>query len=336
MCFQIRMKLTNISYYNSYQLYQNNKNTPSFSGYKSKFSKELDNVIKNNTVKTDDIRNLSKLLNKFWNRPETKARVLGSGTHGTVYKIDDEYVIKVPNSGSDYFYFEDLPKQKFQGLKTYYGEVIANFTYGKILKNVSQNGSHMQAGIPDKMISAGLRNEDIKDYYLNTYLTRFAKLPQRAYNAIACDFDKLNKMGKGYDNYTFDFKNPNNFVLVGKRIRITDLIGKTTIKNANSTAEMLSILLEKTHINQFAQFEKEAIQPRREIFNKIVLASMKYNLDLGTYPTDKIIWKTIINDLCGIKTSYQEVLSTLLKYQKEVNQASQRLKLTKNYLDSLS
>ena len=99
---------------------------------------------------------------------------------------------------------------------------------------------------------------------------------------------------------------------------------------------MLSILLEKTHINQFAQFEKEAIQPRREIFNKIVLASMKYNLDLGTYPTDKIIWKTIINDLCNFKTPYKDVLSTSLKYQKEVNQASQRLKLTKNYLDSLS
>ena len=50
-------------------------------------------------------------------------------------------------------------------------------------------------------------------------------------------FKVLNDLGSEDISYSFDYLNPNNFVLVGKTIRITDVITKGSSKNPNTIAQ---------------------------------------------------------------------------------------------------
>lgn len=312
---------------------QNKKQYPSF-GHKCLFSKQLDEVLIKRRVCKKDALNLSNAFNDLVSKLFGSQRLLGAGFHGRVYKIDDKYAVKLPNLRADLFYFENIPKKKFGALKTYYGEPVANFTHAKILKNVSSCGRHTQAGVPQNML-ASLLPDDAQAYYENIYLLKFAAVPQRAFDAIAKDFDTLNKMGRGFNNYTFDFKNPNNFVLVGNTLRITDEIVPTCIKNPNSIAEMLSVFLEKMNIETFAGYSEEAVPARRQLLKKIILAGMKCNLDLGTCPADKIMWNNVIEDLCNLKVSSGGVINTLKIMRKMVPEQKLRLKLTSDYLDNI-
>lgn len=307
--------------------------SPTF-GYRSAFSRQLDVVLDKQRVCKKDVSNLTSAFNDFVLKHFNSQRLLGAGFHGRVYKIDDKYAVKLPNLTADLFFFENIPKKKFGALKTYYGESVANFTHAKILKNVSSCGIHTQAGIPQKLL-ASLLPDDAQAYYENIYLPKFAAVPQRAFDAIAKDFDTLNKMGRGFNNYTFDFKNPNNFVLVGNTLRITDEISSTCIKNPNSIAEMLSVFLEKMNIETFAPYSDGAVPARRQLLRKIILAGMKCNLDFGDCPADKIIWNNIIENLCSLKVSSGSVMNTLKSMRKIVPEQKLRLKLTSDYLDNI-
>ena len=329
--FKYNMQISG-SNYNFYMI--NRTISPSFCGYQTAFSKQLDKVILKHKCNNSDAVKLTELLNDFIKKHLNIKKKLGSGFHGSVYKIDDKYVLKMPNTGANLFFFENLQKQKFGSLKTYYGEPVANFRHGKILKNVYSQGRHLQAGIPENMIGQCLP-EDCMQYYEQIYLPCFASVPQRAFDAIAKDFDRLNKMGRGFTNYTFDFKNPNNFVLAGSTLRITDEITTVTTRNPNSMAEMLSVFLSKTNINTFAQYSKVAEKPRKELFKKIIRAGMKCNLELGTCPADKILWDTAIKDLCRLKVNTDNVIFVLQTFQKEIPNTRLRLNTTKAYLDSI-
>lgn len=320
--------------FNSYPNYQKSKENQTFTGYRSAFSRNLDAVLLKHRVTREDAKNLSDLLTSFLDKHLHKNYLLGAGFHGRVYKLDDKYAIKVPNTRADLFFFENIPKRKFGALKTYYGETVANFTDAKILRNVSSTGSHTQVGVPERLLLTSYPDERLA-YYYNIYLPKFADVPQRAFDAIAKDFDTLNKMGRGAKNYTFDFQNPNNFVLVGNTLRITDCIALTSVKNPNTMAEMLDIFLTKMNINSFADYSIEAEQPRKTLLKKIILAGMKCNLDIGTCGADRVIWTNIIENICNLKVSGDGVISTLQEYQKLFTDTKLRLKFTNDYLDSI-
>ena len=299
------------------------------------FSKELDVVLDKHRVSKKESVKLTSMFNEFLAKHlNTVDGFLGSGFQGRVYNIDNKYALKLPYTEVCHFVFEKIPKRKFAGLKTYYGEPVAKFCDASVLKNVSSSGHHIQVGIPSGMLMRSADDER-KFYYEKIYLPQFAAVPQRAFDALAKDFNTLNKMGHRGNNYTFDFQNPNNFVLVGSTLRITDEISTTSIKNPNSMAEMLSLFLSKMSKDSFYPYSKEAEAPRKELFKKIILAGMKHNLEIGTCSYDRILWQDAVEDLCKLKVSGDGVISTLKAMQKLIPDRKIRLKLTEDYLNTI-
>lgn len=311
---------------------RNNYQKPvQFTGYTSALGKRLDTVIKNDSITAEDNVFISKKITRFVNEKARPSKRLGQGFHEGVYKIDDKYVMKIPiqTSANNPENSENLifPQRLFSELKTYFGETIAKLGDAKILKNVSSNGKHIQAGVSDKYVCAHTYDE-IQQYYQTEYLPIFAKLPQRSFDNIAKDCARLNAKG----NYEFDFFNPNNFVLVGKTLRITDEVKKTYQRNQNTISDLLQVFLQKTDIDNLADYSEKAEPLRRELFKKVVLAGMRHNLPLGESPEKGFTWFYTADKLCNLRTSHREILDMLSDIKKEPN-TKIRLEKTSNYLD---
>lgn len=311
-------------------------NSQNFTGYKSVFSKRLERVVAEGKAGQTDQLFLSDWLKKFTIFKMRACRRIGEGFHGEVYKIDDKYVLKIhknyiPYSGG---MMDDLPRQKFSSLKTYYGEPVASFNDIKILNNVSSNGKHIQAGIPEQY-SRRMTDAQCSKYLENVYLPIFSDVPQRSFDAIAKDCDTLNKMGTKDVSYSFDYINPNNFVLVGKTLRITDVISKGSLENPNTVSDLLYVFIQKSGLDTYADYSKKAQPFRRELFKKIVLAGMRHNLPLGDTPYGRKVWQITANDLCKFEEYHLTILDTLAKLQKEVPDTKLRLKKTEEYLDKI-
>lgn len=322
-------------YVQNNNLFSNYKNTsPQFCSYKTSFSKKLDNVLLKKRASKEDKTLLSEKLNNLLNT-KLQNRFLGEGANGQVYKIDDEYVLKtLYNSGIENTKFDSLGNDKFSELKNYYGEPVAKFSDVTILKNVSSNGEHIPVGVPDRVSKNGLKEECIA-YYEKMYLPRFADLPQKSYNGLAQDLNRLNKMGRGLNNYKFDYLNPNNFVLVGKSLRIIDDVYKTLQPNENTTAKMLGMFLHDMTRNSVAVYNKDVVPERKNILKKVILAGVNSNLPLGTRDRDKEIWNYTLNTLCGIKTPAKNVVDEIDIIQKNCLSPKSRVQKTEKYLDEI-
>ncbi len=326
----MQISSTNFTQQNKYKL----KNIQ-FRGYKSVFSKKLDEVLLSGTQPDFETQKflISKLQN-FIKKKLKSNRKIGQGFNGSVYKIDDSYVLKVHKHDKPYADMMDkINPQKFKNLKTYYGEPVAKFYDAQILRNVSSNGEQIQAGIPQKY-SLMFTSEECKEYYEEFYLPLFSKIPQKSYNAIAKDCDTLNKMGNDKISYSFDYLNPNNFVLVGKTIRITDVITQETYENPNTIAQLLYSFLQKTDLDGYATYSKYSEPFKRIIMKKIVLAGMKYNLPIENSPYDKKIWQVVSNGLCKSNENYTNIIENLKNFQKIPN-IKLRLQKTNDYIENI-
>lgn len=306
-----------------------------FQGYKSVFSRKLESVIAEGKKECKGQSFLTDWLKKFVAKKMRADRKIGEGFHGEVYKIDDKYVLKIHKHHRPYAdIMDNIPKQKFASLKTYYGEPVATFSDIKILKNVSSNGKHIQAGIPEKF-SRTMTEEQCKKYLENVYLPIFSEVPQKSFDAIAKDCDTLNKMGSEYVTYEFDYLNPNNFVLVGKTIRITDVISKGSTENPNTVSDLLYVFIQKSGLDTYVEYSKKAEPFRRELLKKIVLAGMKHNLPLGDNPYGRKVWQVVSTDLCKSEEYHLTIIDKLAKLQKEIPDTKLRLKKTEEYLDEI-
>ena len=120
----------------------------SFDGYKSKLGHKLDKLIEHGSFQPKECDDLCNLLQKKI-KPD---RCCGMGMHGEVYKIDDYYVVKVPNKKDAYDHItinEGVVNPFFHELKTYFGETLARIKDYYILKNVStREKKHTPIGIP--------------------------------------------------------------------------------------------------------------------------------------------------------------------------------------------
>lgn len=309
---------------------------PEFTGYYSKFSKTLDTaILPNSKVTKEDARNLIDMVCEFIKNRLKPTNILGEGHFGKVYRIDDKYVLKEniaePRLNLD---FTPVKKPKFNDLKTYYGEPVAYFSNIKILKNVSSNSKHTPVGIPINMHRIALP-EDLLGYYENYLLPKTAELPQKAFDAIAKDMDTLNKKGRGLRNYTFDYLNPNNFVIVGKSIRITDEIAETLPPKPNTAANLLNVFIENTSLNDKAEYSILAEGNRRTLLKKIVLAAMKSNLALGDKGRNLETWDYVLIDLCDLKVDPKEFLGTLKSISANAPTAKNRVERANKYLDNV-
>ena len=314
------------------------KQSVNFKGYTTLFSKELDKVLKNGRPQWKQEQKLVNLLNEVMGRKIKSANLIGEGHYGRVYKLDSKYVLKVLDKEQIFSgMLTGLSRGKFKNLKTYYGEHIAEFEDVYVLKNLSPHSLHMPVGVPQKF-SKVYSQKDCENYYAKVYLPLFAKIPQKSYNAIAKDCKELNKMSNGEYFLNFDYCNPNNFVLYGKSLRITDDIYNTSLENPNTAADLLEVFLDKMSRTETAPNldDQNALYYRREILKKLVIAANNCKLPLG----DNISccegeWKYILNKICKIKSLHFNVLENLKAMQAEIPDRIRCVNATKKYMDAI-
>ena len=86
------MNISQIQNFNPYSSYQNP--LPSFEGYKSSFSKKLDQILIKKHATKEDKEFLTNKIFIFLKKKINSKQSIGEGFHGIVYKIDDKYVLK--------------------------------------------------------------------------------------------------------------------------------------------------------------------------------------------------------------------------------------------------
>lgn len=327
------MQIYSIHQSNSSQ-YKTKPKSLHFKGYTSEFGKELKTVIQrgqaNETEQINLVEQLRKILASL-----TPDKQLGEGAHGIVYKIDDDFCLKVPRGNMPVVdKLLEIPSNIFKTLKNYYGNAVAKFNDVTIMKNVSSGGEHIPVGIPENVAIKNIHADNMA-YYEMFALPRIADMPQKSFDEVAKDCAELNKLGDGKYTYKFDYRNPNNFVIVGDSIRTTDDIERRFGNRPNSIADLLNVFINTTFLNCRANYSSIGEPLRRNLMEKIILAGMKNDLPLTSgLGSDEILWYTITEDLCKLKTPTNKIMEKLTEI-KAIPDAKKRIELTKEYLGKI-
>lgn len=266
---------------NKYILNQNINKTsykPNFQGYQSVLGKTIEDVLELNGKKNKtgiSTFGLMKKIQDYYLKRKDKLKNLGNGTHAKVLRIDDKYVLRMSNEME---LFAELPKEDLQKLKTYYGHPVFSFGPVSILKNVSPSGKQVPFGVPAFMAESKNMNE-INSYYDSKYLPLLHELPQKAFDDIASDFSTLNSLKSVDGDYLkFDTLNPNNFLIVGKKIRIVDAIVPVEEASPNTFVDFYNVCLGSANYHLEAPMSKSTASMRKDILKKIIIASEKAQL----------------------------------------------------------
>lgn len=300
---------------------------PNFCGYQSKFTRQLDKFISSSVKDTAEEKSLMESFKAILPQITKPENELGSGQFGTVYKIDDEYALKLPHNptekNEEIFMLNN--NTFVQKLKTYYGGFVAMFGDAKILKNAQKSANHLQAGVKE-----GLTDHWQKcSYYRDTYLNRFATLPQSAFDNVAADFKTLSK-----ENKSFDTINPNNFLADGNELKIIDDLETPNDKFFNSLAGMVKVFLTSFDRNTPAEFDVLAVGSRRMLLRKIILAGEKHELNFGSSMTERHELNEALR-LSDIQTPWSEIQHDLINIRRRYPDMTERLKKINAYLDEL-
>lgn len=289
-------------------------NTLSFQAYyKSPFSKQLEKVLKTNEGQDELVKNFKKL---FPEKKTAKNRI-GLGAYGSVFRIDDYYVFKVyHNQKPELNGFKKNENNKFDTLKTYSGKVLARIGNIEIVKNVTRD--------KNKFVEMAKPIDDGIPRYLKA-LKEFASLPQKAFDTLAKDFQKLNEIKNPNLFYRFDTNNPNNFIKVGDKIKIVDDIDWVPTEEPNDLFNLLRIFIHKEGESDY----------KKEIFKKCILASEKANLPMEA--AHKYL-KKFMDEICQFansKKTFNEIFERLTDLRKNIPDETSRLKEVKNFMEEL-
>lgn len=304
-----------------------NKFNPNFCGYKSDFGKKLNKYLSENVKDKKTEKSIIESLSEIIPDKISDNNIKGSGWHGIVYGIDDDYVLKLgkrakPKIGR----FKILKDQTTKDLKTYYGEVIAKIGNMEIMKNAFKTKNILPAGLPGKWMSRGQKLE----YYNNVYLRHFASLPQSSYDKIAEDFKKLNSLEKQFDTI-----NPNNFVADGKKIKIVDEITPAEEKNPNTLSKLFKVFVNSYDANTAAEFDYLAIPRRKQLIKKLILASEKSELPFYNNINDRGELNLAMR-LCDYSDDFSTIQRTLMDYRGKYPDMETRLQKISEFIDNFN
>ncbi len=313
-----------------------------FTGYKSTFSKKLEKAL---AAQRTTSQSASKLLDDFADMYDKKVcmdKKIGSGFYGTVYKIDDCYVLKRGNERlePEFGGIEVVRNRKFSQLKHYFGEAIAKIFNNSgedmaILKNVYSKGISIPAGVPDDFAKTHTKDECFK-YYADVYLPKFASLPQKSFDGIAMDFALLNKMCTKRKSYFFDFLNPNNFVLCGKTIRVLDEINEYEKPTRNCITDMLDVFLNRVDLDNDAVYDENLVSLRKKLTKKIILAGARHKVPMCYQNTDLVSWQKTFNDILGMKDlNVNEMIFDIDNLVKLYDKPKVRVEAVNQYLEEI-
>ena len=301
-------------------------NSPSFCGYKSEFSRKLEQYISSGIKNELKEQELTDSFSKVLVENMTESNEKGKGVHGVVYGIDDDYVFKVGR-----FSFPALGKLKLaadkinENLKTYYGGVLARIGDVEIMRNAFKTKDALPAGLPRKVMS----DAEKKSYYVDVYLKRFSGLPQEAYDKIAADFKTLNYAGKEFDTI-----NPNNFTADGDEIKIVDEIIDTGSYGNNNLAKLCRVFINSYDDETAAVYDVAAAGGRKNIFKKLILASEKSELPFAKGYDDRNELNSAMQ-LCGYNEPFGEIERTLRDYRNRYFDMDERLQKVSQFLKEL-
>ena len=312
------------------QIYRNQ--SPAFGYTRSSLGKAIDKFIK---TKEPSEKYINEFLDKIDDFIEMgkDGKTLGAGFRGKVFKIDDKYVLKMDKNA--HYYDIETPKigswLDSIGLKSFYGKPVLTFNrFCRVLKNVSSNGKHTPAGIPSEIEKNFITYGQKCEYWNNTYLPRFAELPQKSFDALAKDFATLNKQGRAFEYYSFDTKNPNNIVLVGKNsLRIVDDIDKVNHKTPNSTCGLLNLLVHRMDLDYNIPRDITNIDSRCQLIKKIFLAGEKYKLPIISTPTDS----QTLQYVCEEFGNPHEIINSINRIRANAPNQKAHLEAVSKYLD---
>lgn len=299
---------------------QSNNNI-SFYGYKTKFSKDLECFIAKKRPSESDSFELKNKMSELVEKRVNDKYFVGEGKSNKVYRIDDYYIMRF-NKYSKPYVSKPIKEKASEdiGLKAYFGDVLVRFGNIKIIKNaMAGKKDTVEAGMPFNLLKSN--NMKLKNTAIKRSVSEFATLPQSAYDKVASDFNTLNKNSKGYHR-KFDCYNPNNFIKVGKQIRIVDDIEDGL--GAHDTADMLNVFLREYDTKLT---DKETINHRKQIFSKCILASVKNDLEIKPFKIEKYIEKL------GLKTDVKTFASNVEAINKQPEKT--KYNALKEYLNNL-
>ena len=309
--------------------------SPNFSGHSRHIQTQIDRVITHpadsalNKKLADTIKlGLSSIL--------TPEKFIEEGSHNAVYKITRKYALRLPREAK--INSDELPqtvnsgKGIFSNIKSYFGEAILEMGKLQILKNV---GHHRPAGVPEHLTKFFNKNKIYK-YYLNTYLPRFAFIPQSSYDTLAKDINKLNEITLGPHRYClFDSINPNNIVAKSGKLYLVDEIDTHCDRSySNTSAKLLEIFINRATKDIDAPPAGVRLPLVRKIFKKVILASTKANLLHANSKWDYMNWQKALKK-CSIKNDAAEVISSLEDIEYRYSNPEERVRKTKAYIDNL-
>ena len=290
------------------------KYSPSFqSYYKSSFSKQFEKMINTGCNKDEIINNFPGILKS---RKNIKCK-MGDGSNGEVFRIDDYFVFKTyyihkPEVGEMKFY----PDNRFKDLKVWWGKVIAKIGNIEIIRNAAKNRK-------DFLEMANPIDDGLSKY--NYALKEFASLPQRAYDRLAGDFSILNSIQDASLYYKFDTNNPNNFVKVGKSIRIVDDIDWVPSKNSNDMFNLMRIFIKKDG----------DVTLKKEIFKKCVLACEKHQLPMDAVFAYLHGFMDQIFKNAGIRSNFEAYYDLMLDLRQNCKNDKIRMQKVREYVETL-
>ncbi len=312
----------------------NNSHNISFQGYKTAFSKQFENFLVSDKPSLEMQQGLMDSFQAVLGTRMNNKFKLGSGRFNTVYRIDDYYTFRVDNDRFDL----ELPEKvvpKYSGLKNYYGQSLGHFGDITIMKNaVGTNKNTLQAGIPHDLAA---KYEELKSngkmppkaltmvinkIYNHMYLPNFASLPQSSYDNVVASFASLNKQNKSKNLFdAFDSCNANNFLKVGKKIRIVDEFIPSPYKS--NISNVLHAFLRDYGGND----SPKTLKMKKEIFKKCITSAVKH---------DFIQKGDRINDAMQI-AHIQETPEKFLNNIAEISQlkGKQKTAKLKEYLETL-
>lgn len=289
-----------------------NNYTPSFCAYyKSSFARRLEKALTtgqgSQELEDEFVRILQTKKNK-------RTQMGTPGMYGSVYRLDDYYVFKTYHVDRDLgtHPFKKVFDERFQGFKTYVGNVLARFGKIEIIANATRDKR--------KFVELARASEQGVEAYAKS-LREFASLPQKQFDMLAQDFSRLNGIRDGSINYTFDTHNPNNLLKIGKSIKLVDEISITPCREPNDIYAFLRAFIQ----------EGGDVDTKKAVFKKCILASEKKKLPMDDAHKYLSAYMEEIFQNAGVNDNFENFYQKMIEFRTQKN----HMQLVQQYLENI-
>lgn len=291
-----------------------NNYTPSFCAYyKSSFARRFEKVLATGQGSQELENEFVKILQKKRN----KHTQMGTpGMYGSVYRLDDYYVFKTYHVDRELgtHPFRKSMNERFNGFKTYCGNVLAKFGRIEVIANATRDKR--------KFVELARASEQGVEAYAGS-LREFASLSQKQFDMLAQDFSRLNGICDKNINYMFDTHNPNNLLKIGKSLKLVDEIAITPCKKPNDILAFLRAFIQ----------EGGDVNLKRNIFKKCILASEKEKLpmdDAYNFNFSRERMKKIFKN-AGVNDTFENFYQKMNEFRTQKN----HMQLVQQYLENI-